>query len=174
MAHFGKPSAPLANPSYPGRNADPILANRYKTEFISPVRSLLVEIDREERRRLDAETTDVFSRTNRETDIMMREMRYGDALRHVDEVARNETAASLGPIRKKILDSARASREVERKRATNEYRLSVDPGSAPQERDEAEQRARKILRDVSKFGEGVSGIDEFVQEARRLQSEFGY
>ena len=165
----------LANPPYPEKTADTTLADRYKTQFVTPVRNMIVEIDREERRRLDAETTDVFSRANRETDIMMREMRYGDALRHIDEVARNEPAASLGPIRKKILDSARSKWESERERATNEYRLSVDPGSAPSQRGEAEQRARKILRDViSKFGEGVSGVDEFVQEARRLQSEFGY
>ena len=81
----------------------------------------------------------------------------------------------MAPIRQKILDSARLKWESERERARNNYHLSVDPSSAPGQRDEAEQRARTILRDViSSFGEGVSGVDEFVQEARRLQSEFGY
>ena len=165
----------LANPSFPEQAANPELAERYKNQFVMPVRNMVIEIDREAQRRLSAETVDVFATVNSETDLMMRKMRYGDALRYVDEIARNETAASLGPIRQKILDSARLKWESERERARNNYHLSVDPSSAPGQRDEAEQRARTILRDViSSFGEGVSGVDEFVQEARRLQSEFGY
>ena len=87
----------LANPSFPEQAANPELAERYKNQFVMPVRNMVIEIDREAQRRLSAETVDVFATVNSETDLMMRKMRYGDALRHVDEIARNETAASLGP-----------------------------------------------------------------------------
>ena len=165
----------MANPAYPEKNADVNIAARYRTQYILPVKNMVTQIEREAARRISAGTTDVLAAANRETDLLMRQSRYGDALRLIDELSRNEQAASLGPVREKVLNSARKAWETDKGRATNNYRVATDPGSAPEERDAARQRSRDILQHViNRYGEGIEGVDSYVQEARRMQREYGF
>ncbi|TVR46042.1 MAG: hypothetical protein EA402_03170 [Planctomycetota bacterium] len=164
----------MDNPAYPESGPNLTLAARYRTQFVLPVRNRAIEIERERARRISAGTTDVVASANQETDLLMREGSYGAALQLVDDLARRHPQANLRPVREKVLTSARAAWESDRNRATNEIRIANDPGSSASDREAARERARSILhRVVSRFGEGVAGIDPFVQEARRMQQEFG-
>ncbi|TVR12201.1 MAG: hypothetical protein EA401_09645 [Planctomycetota bacterium] len=163
----------MDNPANPDAGPDVVMAERYRNNYVLPVRNQLLNVQMEQARRISAGTTDVVAAANRETDTHMRNHRYGDAVRLVDELSRRNPDANLREVRQKVLNGARQSWAAARNRAENFYAVASDPGSSSTARAQAREQTRLILLQViNNYGEGVRGVDEFVQEARTLLQEY--
>lgn len=164
----------MDNPANPDDGPDLVIADRYRNNYVLPVRNQLLNVQMEQARRISAGTTDVEAAANRETDTHMRNHRYGDAIRLVDELSRRNPDANLREVRQKVINGARQSWTAARNRAENFWAVASDAGSSSTDRQQAREQTRRILRQVvDNYGEGVTGVDEFVREARALMQEYG-
>ncbi len=156
----------LDNPVLPGAaNAG------YQNDYADEIRAIkfeVIRIDREKQRR-QAQITNVPVREARgRAAILVKQVRFQEALATVDEMQREFETADFAGVRQYIRDSARLAWDSTAATAEEHWKTWQAPGTTPAFAETSRKAARDLMQSVI----DTYGIPEYVNRARETLNRY--
>jgi len=141
-------------------------------KYVERIRNRLDEIVTERGRREKANTTTVVTQANNETDRLIAESRYSDALSAVDNLAQQYPDASLQAVRQKVLNAAEQAWQAARESAKNLYSRATAASTEQGYRASSLQEAVGLLENVTQNFGSAPEFSSYVSEAREILAKY--
>jgi len=160
------------NPASPDAGPDLAHQQTYK-RMINDLESRLYEVSVERLRRVMENTTDVVEAINRETQKLIQQDRYQQALRMVDEAMTAYPDAKLEPVREKVVTSAEESWSGTKTLIDAKIQAAKSQGNTGELREAARLEViSKLERVISRYGSEAPETRDFVRKAEQMLKEF--
>ncbi len=141
------------------------------TEFanaINDIQTRLASIEAERTRRVAASTTNVVQRVQLEVEALIKDEKYSEATKVIDDNARKFPKADLTRVRTYVGDSATSAWKNIQGYVENRYKDYASPGVTQTARQKALEEAHARLDLVINSW----GIDSYITEARELRAKY--
>lgn len=157
----------VKNPVDAGAVAGSNLAIEF-ANAINDIQARLPSIEAEQTRRTAAATTDVAQRVQLDVEAIIKEERFADATKAIDENEAKFPKADLGRARTYVTDSAASAWTSVQGYVENRYKDYASPGITQTARQKALTEAHARLDVVIT----TWGIDAYVTQARELRAKY--